>query len=202
MTKFRTRLLKSYLRNQNDEGTSEEFNKQRENENKKKQIKKVIGSFEVSKNDFVDLITRFTNGKHLLKPSDLNLNDKMNYKSAEMCSEMVQNLLKTQPDALRTVEYLNLMNKIKMAVLDKNDFIYTRIYCMCDSKTKKKKNVVPRNKSETIRKTTLCWLLDDQCNKLSSDRIIRVKGVPEFSDSKNYKKSTVNLIETDKYYAI
>ncbi|CAH1107143.1 unnamed protein product [Psylliodes chrysocephalus] len=85
----------------------------------------IIGSFEVSKNYLVDLITRFTKDKHLLIPSDLYLNDKMNYKSAEkMFSEMVQNLLKTQPDALGTVKYLNLMNKIKVAFLDKNVLIY------------------------------------------------------------------------------
>lgn len=60
---------------------------------------------------------------------------------------------------------------------------------------------------KTIRKSSLCWLLNEQSNKLSSDRLIRVRGNTNVSNIGRKNPTTEEklvgvIINVEEYYAV
>ncbi|CAH1115887.1 unnamed protein product [Psylliodes chrysocephalus] len=158
----------------------------------------------------IEYIKCYEEGKenvHSDSDSDDDLNINENLKQSDNIiegQELFQNIT-SESEADREQEIIEVQAEMSAETTSEGGNILKNFTSLNINDTKTKKNVVHikiGNKYKTIRKTTLCWLLEEQSNKLSSDRIIRVRGVPEFAASKNCKKSTVNLIETDKYYAI
>lgn len=64
-------------------------------------------------------------------------------------------------------------------------------------------NVIVNGKETSIRKSTLCWLLDNHKNKLSSDRTLRVRSFPvEDKTNKCVDKFKKIDPEVEHYYAV
>lgn len=60
---------------------------------------------------------------------------------------------------------------------------------------------------KTIRKSSLCWLLNERSNKLSADRLIRVRGNANVSNMTKKKAAAVEIItgtsiKLEQYYAV
>lgn len=73
----------------------------------------------------------------------------------------IKNIQILQPKDLKNIELKDWSQKVKQNVID-NSSIYTEIRCS------NKKTIV-------VKKSSLCWLLNPDQKKLSSDRLIRVR---------------------------
>lgn len=88
-----------------------------------------LGNFIASSSYLHVLIQEFSKDKHLLVPSDLKAEDKMNFRSAEkMYSDQVRNLLKSIPDTAGTQAFLLVMQYSVTSYCDKTLTIHDRIY--------------------------------------------------------------------------
>ncbi|CAG9814528.1 unnamed protein product [Phaedon cochleariae] len=91
-----------------------------------------LGKYLASVSHLQIVIQEFSKEKHLLCPSDLKPEDKMNFRSAEkMYSEKVRQFLKSVPLSEGTEAYLRIMQYSVTAYLDKDMEIHTRIYKIC-----------------------------------------------------------------------
>jgi len=77
----------------------------------KSEVTLPIGNYLISASHLQVLTETYTKDKHLLTPSDLIPEDKMNFRSAEkMCAPTVQELLKHIPESQGTIAFLKSMN--------------------------------------------------------------------------------------------
>nr|CAI5842637.1 unnamed protein product [Callosobruchus analis] len=89
----------------------------------------LFGNYFASVEDLNTLIEKYKKDIHLLTKSDLRAEDKMNYSSADkMCSHLVINLLKENPEFKGTEVYLTLMRCIITAFMDYTVDIRDRLF--------------------------------------------------------------------------
>lgn len=88
-----------------------------------------LGNFNVTVDHLKQLITQVTKDKHMLTPSDLKPDDKMNFLAAQkMCSNLVTVNLEAIPHTEGTRAYLKLMNFVLSASLDNSLDLSVRLY--------------------------------------------------------------------------
>lgn len=93
-------------------------------------IQLTMGRYLVSVDHLKAIVENNTKDEHFLTKSDLSLEDKMNYNSAEkICSPKVQKLLKND-DTLATRIYLKMMNFLIDSFLRNNQSVEDRVYKM------------------------------------------------------------------------
>nr|CAI5818584.1 unnamed protein product [Callosobruchus analis] len=88
-----------------------------------------MGQYFASVSHLYELLSQFSKDKHLLTPSDLKAEDKMNYDAAKrMCSTNVIQLLEKIPNTEGTVVYLKLMNAVITAFIEEDISVYERLH--------------------------------------------------------------------------
>nr|CAI5847435.1 unnamed protein product [Callosobruchus analis] len=88
-----------------------------------------MGQYFASVSHLYELLSQFSKDKHLLTPSDLKAEDKMNYDAAKrMCSTNVIQLLEKIPNTEGTVLYLKLMNAVTTAFIEEDVSVYERLH--------------------------------------------------------------------------
>nr|CAI5852727.1 unnamed protein product [Callosobruchus analis] len=88
-----------------------------------------MGQYFASVSHLYELLSQFSKDKHLLTPSDLKAEDKMNYDAAKrMCSTNVIQLLEKIPNTEGTVVYLKLMNAVITAFIEEDVSVYERLH--------------------------------------------------------------------------
>lgn len=90
-----------------------------------------MGKYVASVSHLHEMIEQFSKDKHQLTTTDLNAVDKMNFHAAEkICSPVVIQLLQNIEKCKGTVAYLELMQNVLGAFLDKTLNVRDRIYKM------------------------------------------------------------------------
>ncbi|KAK4880666.1 hypothetical protein RN001_008812 [Aquatica leii] len=96
-----------------------------------------LGSYQVSVTHLEELIKSISKDQHLITMSDLKAEDKMNFSAAEkISSQKILNQLENFPESAGTKAYLQIMNFINKAFIDKNTPVSRRVYCSWLRKSK------------------------------------------------------------------
>ncbi|CAG9822811.1 unnamed protein product [Phaedon cochleariae] len=108
---------------------------------------------------------------------DEDINQDINYE--EIAADPERDHIEKELNTLSSLGTINLKDNVN------------QVKCGQESKFLR---VLVNGKMMTLRKSTLCWLFSDKSGRLSSDRIMRVRGM----SASNYKKENVKKIQTPR----
>ncbi|KAG5671558.1 hypothetical protein PVAND_001751 [Polypedilum vanderplanki] len=92
----------------------------------------IIGTFCATVNHLIIAVKCLPKNLHNLVPTDLDVTDKMDYKSIDkILDEKVHQALRLLENTESTIAYLQLMKKLKLALVDHNVDPYERIKNLC-----------------------------------------------------------------------